>query len=122
MRSSRVVRKLAMAAALALLPAPAAAQPAQLPPAAEEEPPATEAGHLARIAAFERDGPPADPAYLDALAGLGLFYFNQGRHADALPVLRRAVAASERIHGPEHALTQEIRATLQLLEGFLNRP
>ena len=113
-----------LSAALALLLAtPGAARPPSAPPAAAEAeaPPTTEAGHLARVAAFERDGAPADPAYLDALAGLSLFYFNQGRHADALPVLRRAVAASERIHGPEHPLTREVRATLQLLEGFLNR-
>lgn len=110
-------------AALALLLAtPGAAQPPRAPPTVEAAaPPTTEAGHLARVAAFERDGPPADPAYLDALAGLSLFYFNQGRHADALPVLRRAAAASERIHGPEHPLTREVQATLQLLEGFLAR-
>ena len=115
MRSIPIVRALAMAAALAL-PPPLAAAAAVQPEAAAQ--PATEAGHLERIAAFERAGPPTDPAYLDALAGLGLFYFNQGRHADALPVLRRAVAASERIHGPEHAVTQEVRATLLLLENF----
>lgn len=110
-------------AALALLLAtPGAGQPPSPPaPAAAEEAPTTEAGQLARVAAFEQAGPPTDPAYLDALAGLSLFYFNQGRHAEALPVLRRAVAASERIHGPEHPLTREVRATLQLLEGFLSR-
>jgi hypothetical protein len=118
MRSILIVRTLAMAAALALLPPLPAA--AAAPPEAAAQP-TTEAGHLERVAAFERAGPPTDPAYLDALGGLSLFYFNQGRHADALPVLRRALAASERIHGAEHALTREIRATLLLLENFINR-
>ncbi len=83
--------------------------------------PATEAEHLERIAAFERAATPTDPAYLTALSSLGLFYVNQGRYADAVPVLRRGLAASERIVGPEHQVTRELRSSLALAEAFVGR-
>lgn len=118
MKSLRRVACLSFAAALLAFPvsSPGAAQPGG---AAR---PATEAEHLARVASFERGEAPADPAYLGALVGLSGFYVNQGRYAESLPVLRRAVAASERIHGPEHAVTREVRATLLLAEAFVARP
>jgi hypothetical protein len=83
--------------------------------------PTTESDHLDRVAAFEEAGPPADPAYLTALSGLALFYVDQARYAEAIPVLRRALEASARIVGPDHELTREIRATLLLTEAFVNR-
>lgn len=103
-------------AILAVLGSPAAA-PAQPAPAAGN---ATEAERVERVAAFERNGQSSDPAYLDALGSLALLYVNQGRYSDAVPVLRRALAASERINGAEHDLTQQIRVTLTLAERFAN--
>ena len=108
----------AVAGGLAFLASPqtAAAASSEAPAA-----PTTEAAHLERIAAFERAGTPTDPAYLEALSGLSLFYVGQARYADAIPVLRRALAASERIAGPEHRVTQEFRASLALAEAFVSR-
>jgi hypothetical protein len=83
--------------------------------------PASEADHLQRIASFERGGTPTDPAYLEALSNLSLFYVNQGRYAEAVPLLRRGLAASERIVGPEHEVTREFRASLALVEAFVSR-
>ena len=109
------------ALALAVIVAVPAASPAVAAQADEAAAPGSEAEHLARVAAFEREAAPGDPAYLDALTGLSLFYVNQGRHADAVPVLRRALAASERMLGAGDELTEEIRATLVLLERFVDR-
>ena len=102
----------AVVLAVAGLPATAPAQPA--PSSAS----ASEAERLDRVASFGRNGPSADPAYLEALTALSLFYVNQARYSDAVPVLRRALAASERIHGAAHDVTKEIRATLMLTERF----
>ena len=109
---------LSVAASLATVTSPqtAAAALSEAPAA-----PTTEAAHLERIAAFERAGTPTDPAYLEALSGLSLFYVGQARYADAIPVLRRALAASERIAGPEHHVTQKFRASLALAEAFVRR-
>lgn len=94
-------------------PAAAIAQPAP-----QED---TEVERVERVvASFERNGPSSDPAYLDALGSLARIYVNQGRYADAVPVLRRAHAASERIHGADHDLTEQIRVTLLLAERFAN--
>ncbi len=120
MKSPFAIDGFAPAVAVALtimVPAPAAATAPLESPAR----PTTEAGHLERIAAFERSGSPADPAYVTALTGLSLLYVNQGRYAEAVPVLRRALAASERIAGPDHPTTREVRATLMLAEAFVGR-
>lgn len=109
---------LAVAAAFAIpLSHPAAATAPLENPAG----PTTEAGHLERVASFERRGSPADPAYVTALTGLALYYVNQGRHAEAVPALRRALAAGERIFGPDHPTTREIRATLLMAEAFVRQ-
>jgi hypothetical protein len=81
--------------------------------------PPAEAELLDRLSAFEREELPSDPAYVAALSRLSLIYDNQGRHAEAVPLLRRALAASERIAGPEHPMTREIRASLMLAEAFV---
>ena len=117
-RLRRVAGWALVLAAMAAAPTASLAAAAQVEEGAE---PATEAEHLARVAAFEAAGEPSDPDYLDALAGLSLFYVDQGRHADALPVLRRALAASERMLGARDEVTEEIRMTLVLLERFVDR-
>jgi hypothetical protein len=111
------VRSVATAIALLMSLGPtvaAQAQPARL--TASD----TEAERLERVASFERNGPSGDPAYLDALTSLSLLYVNQGRYSEAVPVLRRALVASERVHGPGHELTRQVRGTLTLAERFAN--
>jgi hypothetical protein len=109
---------LASAAAFAILVPNSAAATAPLENPAQ---PTTEAGHLERVASFERRGSPTDPTYVEALTGLSLFYANQGNYAQAVPVLRRALAASERIFGPDHSTTREIRTTLLMAEAFVRQ-
>jgi len=78
-----------------------------------------EADRLARIQALEAEGASSFPAYLNALVQMTTFYTNQGRYADALPLLRRAHRASEQNLGAEHRATQELRVTILLMERFV---
>ena len=105
--------------AASLLSAPVAAAP----PAAEASAPAPSAEETLkqRVAAFERGGEPSDPAYIQALGALARFHVNNARYAEALPVLRRALTASERIHGPKHPVTDEVRTTVLVAEAFVGR-
>lgn len=114
-----MARILAAAAALAasLLPAAAPAAPAEAPAPT----PGSEEALKQRVAAFERAGEPTDPAYITALGALARLYVNSARYAEALPVLRRALAASERIHGPKHPVTDEVRTTVIVAEAFVGR-
>ncbi len=117
MKLPSLLAGLAPCAALAFavaIPAPSALAGAEVP-----DRPATEAELLDRLSAFEREEQPSDPAYVAALSRLSLLYVNQGRHAEAVPLLRRALAASERIAGPDHPATREIRASLMLAEAFV---
>jgi tetratricopeptide (TPR) repeat protein/CHAT domain-containing protein len=51
----------------------------------------------------ERLGP-NHPSVAATLNGLGLFYAEQGRYAEAEPVFKRSIVISEQVHGPEHQL------------------
>lgn len=87
------------------------------------EPPRTdEASRLARIAALEAEGPASFPAYLNALVQTSTFYTNQGRYAEALPLLRRAHRVSEQNLGPQHPTTDQLRVTIVLMERFAPGP
>jgi hypothetical protein len=89
--------------------AAAAQQPAQ----------ADEAERLGRVAALEAEGPASFPAYLNAAVELSTYYTNQARYAEALPILRRAAEASQRTLGPQHAMSEQLRVTVLLMERFV---
>lgn len=86
--------------------------------AAQEQAVPTESELVARVASLEAEGEPS-AAYIRALVQLSGLYINAGRHSDAVPVLRRAVAASGQVAGPDHPVTREIMITLLLAENLL---
>ena len=100
-----------MLVAALLLHAAAVAQP----PAASDE-----AARLARIETLEAEGPESFPAWLNAVVEMGTFYGNQGRYRDALPLLRRAHRGSEQHLGAQHPMTEQLRATVLLMERFVS--
>lgn len=89
--------------------AAAAQQPAQ----------ADEAERLGRVAALEAEGPASFPAYLNAAVELATYFTNQGRYPEALPILQRATRNSERVLGPQHSTTEQLRVTVLLMERFV---
>ncbi len=74
---------------------------------------------LERIAALEAAGRSAFPEYLEAVSQLSTDYANQSRYAEALPLLRRAHRAAEQHLGPQHPTTNELRATILLMQPFI---
>ncbi len=100
----------ALIAALLIQAAPLAAQPQSS---------GEEAQRLERIAVLEAEGASSFPAYLNALVQLSTSYANQGRYAEALPLLRRAHRASEQTLGAQHSTTEQLRVTILLMERFV---
>jgi hypothetical protein len=81
-----------------------------------------ESDRLAQIAALEAEGPSSFTAYLNALVQLSTSLANQGRYAEALPLLRRAHRASLQNLGAEHPTTEQLRVTAILMERFTPSP
>jgi tetratricopeptide (TPR) repeat protein len=53
------------------------------------------------IAIREKAQGPGDPELATPLNNLGVFYAEQGRHAEAAPLLKRALALYEKLKGPD---------------------
>lgn len=70
--------------------------------------------HALRVAALADEAGVAEPASR-LMSQLGLLFWRQGRHQDAEPLLRRALALFETTLGPGHPSTQTVRDNLEAL-------
>jgi len=63
---------------------------------------------------------PQDPRLATSLNNLGLLYATQGKYAEAMPLLKRALAILEKVLGPKHPNTMTARENYAGLLKKLN--
>jgi Tfp pilus assembly protein PilF len=61
---------------------------------------------------------PTHPEVANSLNNLGWLYYDQGKYADAEPLLQRALNIFEEVLGSEHPTTQKVRKNY---EGLLKK-